>query len=400
MNTHRSALRLTPRTAFPSILALLLCLSLLSAAPILAQQGDRWKKPIVIGWAPPDITGVFKTATDFFQAAAKDAGQHGFQVQVIAQSPATHKSFADQVAILEDFIQRKVDVIAVSPIEVQVVQPSLVRAQQAGIPVIIVNLLEPIQGLENATYVGFDNEVAAKVTAYAMLDYFGGPGVLGSGEKVEVGKDEFLDIAFWEKLYGNLTEEQKKGIKARGAIIEGIAGGFFSMARLKGFREIVGQFPGVEIVGQPCAADWNRAKGSSCAEDILQANPQNLDFIWAASNEMGMGAMLAAESAGRLEQASDGGKIGDAKVAIFTNDVTPESIQRIKEGKLIAETHHGFAEWGWIGTQFAVQLACGVKAPQKYDIRPRIAYATNADLFYPKPALPPIDWDGIKSEAK
>jgi hypothetical protein len=77
---------------------------------------------------------------------------------------------------------------------------------------------------------------------------------------------------------------------------------------------------------------------------------------------------------------------------VFTNDVTPESVERIKEGKIIAETTHGFADWGWYGGEFAVMLACGEDPPDTYDIRPRTVYAVNADQFYPDPALPPIDW--------
>jgi ribose transport system substrate-binding protein len=86
------------------------------------------------------------------------------------------------------------------------------------------------------------------------------------------------------------------------------------------------------------------------------------------------------------------------KVAVFTNDVTPESVARIKEGKLIAETHHGFAEWGWFGTQFAVQLACGQQVPKIQDIRPRTVWQGNADKFYPDIALPAIDWNKIKGD--
>ena len=112
----------------------------------LGFAGDRWQKPIVIGWTPPDITGVFKTATNFFEAAAADGNKHGFKIQVISQSPATHIAFADQVAIIEDYIQRGVDVIAISPIEVEVIKPALAKANEKGIPVIIVNLLEPIAG--------------------------------------------------------------------------------------------------------------------------------------------------------------------------------------------------------------------------------------------------------------
>ncbi|MGD2143595.1 MAG: sugar ABC transporter substrate-binding protein [Anaerolineae bacterium] len=360
----------------------------------------RWEEPIVIGWTPPDITGVFRTATNFFERAAKDANQHGFNVQVISQSPATHVSFADQVAIIEDYIERDVDVIAISPIEVEVIKPAVQKANEQGIPVIIVNLLEPIEGLDIASYIGFDNTIAAEVTAYSVLDYFGGPGVLGAGEMVDVGSDQYLDYDFWMDLYSDLSDEEKGEIEARGAIIEGVAGGFFSTARLNGFHNVMDQYPGIEIVGEPCAADWNREKGVGCTEDILQREPTDLDFIWAASNEMGLGAMLASEAADRLELALEGPVVGDENVAVFTNDVTPESVDRISEGKIVGETTHGFADWGWFGTQFAVQVVCGIDVPPTFDIRPRIAYVENARLFYPEPALPEIDWDQMKENCQ
>jgi ribose transport system substrate-binding protein len=366
------------------------------AAEAPEAEAARWEEPIVIGWTPPDITGVFKTATDFFEASAADGNAQGFDIEIISQSPATHVSFADQVAIIEDYIQRDVDAIAISPIEVEVIKPAVQKANEEGIPVIIVNLLEPIEGLDIDSYIGFDNTVAAEVTAYAVLDYFGGPGILGTGEMVEVAPDTYLDYEFWKGLYDGMSDEEKAAIVARGAIIEGIAGGFFSTARLNGFHNVVDQFPGIEIVGEPCAADWNREKGVNCTEDILQANPEGLDFIWAASNEMGLGAMLASEAAGRLELATDGPTLGDETVAVFTNDVTPESVDRIAEGKIIGETTHGFADWGWFGTEFAVRVVCGMDVPETFDIRPRIAYIENARQFYPDPVLPDIDWESIK----
>ncbi len=392
---------LSNRKSFFAFALLVTVLLIGSVAPLAAQDGGRWQEPIVIGWAPPDITGVFRTATDFFEAAAESANEAGYNVQVISQSPATHTSFADQVAIIEDYIERQVDVIAISPIEVEVIIPVLQRANEAGIPVIIVNLLEPIEGVDIASYIGFDNTVAAEVTAYALVDYFGGPGVLGTGETVEIEDGTFLDWEFWNELYADMTEEERAEIVATGAIIEGVAGGFFSTARLNGFDNVVSQFPNIEVVGEPCAADWNREKGVACAEDILQANPE-LDFIWAASNEMGMGAMLAAEAVDRLEMAGEEGEVtvGDNTVAVFTNDVTPESVERISEGRMIAETTHGFADWGWYGTQFAVQLACGMEVPETFDIRPRVAYIENARLFYPDPVLPEIDWESMKAECE
>jgi ribose transport system substrate-binding protein len=360
----------------------------------LEASSRKAPEKITIGWTPPDITGVFKTATDYFEKSAEDARKNEIEVEVISQSPATHVAFADQVAIIEDYVQRKVDVIAISPIEVEVIKPAIKKANEQGIPVIIVNLLEPIPDVEVASYIGFDNTDAGRISAYALLDYFGGPGVLGKGQKVDVERDTYLDLAWWRDLYENV-DPANSNIKARVAIIEGIAGGFFSTARLNGFHEVVDPFPGIEIVGT-LPADWNREKGIQAAEDFLTANPPGtLDAIWAASNEMGLGAMLACEGKDRLEIAGKG-DIGDKYVAIFTNDVTPESADRVAEGKMIAETHHGFPEWGWYGTEFAVTLALGGEVPYIFDIRPRTMYKDNARLFYPNPALEPIEWDVIK----
>jgi ribose transport system substrate-binding protein len=87
-------------------------------------------------------------------------------------------------------------------------------------------------------------------------------------------------------------------------------------------------------------------------------------------------------------------------VAIFTNDVTPESTDAIRAGRLVAETTHGFPEWGWFGTRFAVQLACKQSVPKTFDIRPRTVWKGNADQFYPNPKLPAIDWRNIKDQCK
>src|SRR5918993_141424 len=270
-------------------------------------EEGRYREEIVIGWTPPDITGVFKTATNYFERAADEANAAGFNVKIQAQSPATHTAFADQLEIIENYVSQQVDVIAVSPADTEAIKPAIQRANDAGIPVIIVNLLEP--------------------------------------------------------------------------------------------QEDIDQYDGVELLGEPIAADWNREKGVEAAETFLSRyNPNEMNFIWAASNEMGLGAMAAAQRKGVLDDSGGRTPPEEGKVAIFTNDVTPESTAEIRDGKIIAETHHGFAEWGWIGTKFGVQLACGQEVPQTFDIRPRTVWQGNADQFYPNPNLPEIDWQKIKND--
>jgi len=364
-------------------------------------SGATETKEVTIGWTPPDITGVFKTATDYFEKAAEEAKQAGFEVEVISRSPATHTAFGDQLAIVEDYVSRKVDVIAISPADTEAIKPAIKRANQAGIPVIMVNLLEPQEDIEVASYIGFDNSDAASVSAYATADYFGGPGVLGSGPKVEVGPDEFLDLKWWQKVYGDASAEEKAQVKANGAVIEGIAGTFFSQERLDGFNEVITQFPNLKILGRPLAADWNREKGVKAAENFLSRYPPSeMNFIWAASNEMGLGAIAAASRKKVLADAGGSEAPPAGKVAVLTNDNTPESTDAIRKGTLIAETTHGFPEWGWYGTQFAVQIACGQQVPKTFDIRPRTVYQGNADQFYPNPKLETIDWQKIKQGCK
>jgi len=377
-----------------------LVVSLVLLVPIFAAAApEAWQREIVIGWTPPDVTGVFKTATDAFLLAVEDANRNGFNVRLITRAPSSHTAFAEQVAIMEDYIEMGVDVIVLSPIEVGVMRPVVAEANRRGIPVIAVNLLEPIAGVVLASYVGFDNTIASEANAWGLVDYFGGPGVLGTGRKVDVPVDTFLDVAFYRALYAEMTPEEIAQVRARGVIIGGIAGGFFDVARQRGFFNVINKFPGIEIVGN-CAADWRRDKAIACTETFLELHPTGLDFIWTNSNPLGLGAMLGLEAAGRRELATEGPVLGDRYVAVFVQGLTPESAERIREGRIVSEPTHGFADWGWFGTYFAVRAALGLRVPELYDTRPRIAYIGNVHLFFPVPELPPLDWQAVIAEVR
>jgi len=341
---------------------------------------------IVIGFTPPDITGVFKTATDFFIEAAADARAAGIHVEVIARSPATHLAYADQVAIVEDFIAREVDVIAISPTDVAVMTPVLQKANAAGIPIVAVNLLSPIEGVDVESYIGVDNFTKSVVAGYTVLDYFGGPGVLGEGPAADVTPDTHLNVPFWEALYANVDPAT---VNARGIILEGIAGSYFSNARLEGFRSVIQKFPNVVELGPSIATDWNRAKSIAATEDVLtRFGPGEIDFIWGMSNEVGLGAMLAVEAAGRQDD-----------VRVFNQGGTAESLARVRDGRLTAETWQAFPEWGWYGTKHAVMVALGLEPPFLHDAGPRTIHIGNVEQFFPLPHLEPIDWEAILQAA-
>ena len=133
-------------------------------------------------------------------------------------------------------------------------------------------------------------------------------------------------------------------------MIEGIAGTFFSDERLDGFDEVLAEYPNMEVLGEPIAADWNREKGVGAAEDFLSRySPEEMNYIWAASNEMGLGAIQAPSRTGSLNDGGSESQPADGSGLDLHQRRDAESADAIRDGTLIAETHHGFPEWGWSG---------------------------------------------------
>ncbi|WP_153945083.1 substrate-binding domain-containing protein, partial [Acinetobacter baumannii] len=78
--------------------------------------------------------------------------------------------------------------------------------------------------------------------------------------------------------------------------LEGIPGSSAARERGQGFHEVIDKEKGVKIVAkQP--ADFDRAKGMSVMENILQGN-KNIKAVFAHNDEMALGAVKAIQSAG------------------------------------------------------------------------------------------------------
>ena len=75
------------------------------------------------------------------------------------------------------------------------------------------------------------------------------------------------------------------------AVLEGLEG-FNNTERIEGFvDQIEKKHPDIKIVASQ-AADWEREKGYSVAQNIMQANP-DVKAFFAASDEMAIGAAQA-----------------------------------------------------------------------------------------------------------
>lgn len=70
-------------------------------------------------------------------------------------------------------------------------------------------------------------------------------------------------------------------------------------------------------------ADFDRAKGLSVMENILQAN-SDVKAVFAHNDEMALGALEALKSAGKMD------------VAVVGFDATDDAVKAVKEGRMAA----------------------------------------------------------------
>ncbi|MCG9093664.1 ribose ABC transporter substrate-binding protein RbsB [Laribacter hongkongensis] len=189
---------------------------------------------------------------------------------------------AKQIASIEDLIQKKVKVILVNPTDSDAVVGAVKAANAAGIPV--VTLDRSVNGGEVASHVASDNVAGGKMAAEYLLEKIG-----NQGDVVE---------------------------------LEGIPGASAARERGQGFHDVIDQAKDVKVVGrQP--ADFDRAKGLSVMENILQAN-KNVKGVFAHNDEMALGAVQALEAAGMKD------------VTVVGFDATDDAVNAVKAGKMSA----------------------------------------------------------------
>ena len=225
--------------------------------------------------------------------------------QVIEYAPLQTQNLEEQVRQVEDAVQRKVDAIAIAPIDSEGIIPAIEKANAAGIPVITTN--SKSAGGDIKTFIGVDNYEAAKTLAQYMMDKLGGK--------------------------GNVV------------IIEGNPAGQTSQDRVRGFVEIINKYPNVKLlVSQP--GMFQRAEAMNIMENIIQSNPE-IDAVMALNDEMALGAIQALNDA----------DIKDVMVTGF--DGAKEGLEAILAGKLFASMNQAPFDQGGVAVQAAVDVLNG-----------------------------------------
>ena len=217
----------------------------------------------------------------------------------LSYAPATNLDQASQIAAFTSFVDSEVDVILLSATEGSGWEDPLMRAQEAEIPVILIDRgIEPDDPSLYVTRIAPDNFVVAQGVAEWAAS------VLPDG--------------------GNYFT------------LEGPAGVGVVNERNRGWDDVMDDHPEIVKVGAQ-TANWSTEEAKSVFETVLRANNNDIQVVFAQNDEMGLGAALAVEEAG-LTPGED--------VMIATIDGTKPALEALAAGRLsfVAEYNPLFGE--------------------------------------------------------
>lgn len=159
---------------------------------------------------------------------------------------------ASQLSQINYFIDQGVSLLIVSPNQVNAISPALERAQQKGIPVILVD--RKTQSKKYTAFIGCDNYLLGK-------------------------------------LVGDYIAQRLNG-KGRIVEIRGLDDSSPAIDRHRGFVDALNAYPDLQIVASE-SGDWKEQSGSEVMKRVL-SKTQDFDYVFAQNDRMAYGAYKVA----------------------------------------------------------------------------------------------------------
>ena len=280
-------------------LVLIAALAVSACAPkvVEAPAGDTLRIAVVVKAVTSDYWKLVG-------AGVQDAMKVDPSIKAEFLGPNEETDIEGQIRIIEAQISAKVDALAVAPSQADQLAPTLQKAVDAGIPVVLIDTNIDTFTAKSA-FVGTDNRLGGTMAGEFMA------GKLKAGDKV--------------------------------AIIRGAAGDPVHNLREDGAKEAMEAAGLVVVAVQP--ADSDRAKGQTVAENILTANP-DIKGIYATNDEMALGALNAAKAAG-------------ITLVTVGFDASPDALASIEAGELTGSVAQFPGKIGELGTLTAAAVARG-----------------------------------------
>lgn len=218
---------------------------------------------------------------------------------------------AKELSSVEDLVTKGVDLILINPTDSDAVGNAIKIANEAKIPV--VTLDRAANSGEVVAHVASDNVKGGEMAGNFIIEKLG-----GKGKVVE---------------------------------LEGIAGTTAARERGEGFNKAINGK--LEVVAKQ-TADFDRTKGLSVMENILQAQPE-IQAVFAHNDEMALGALKAIEASKR-------------NIIIVGFDAIEDAVKAVQDGKLAATVAQQPKLIGALGVETASKILNGEKVEKNIPV--------------------------------
>lgn len=216
-----------------------------------------------------------------------------------------------QLVQIEELLALGVDAFVLNPVDSAAVSAGVRLAENANVPVITVE--RHVNGAAITAHVASDNVAGGEMAASYLVEM--------------------------------LQEE--------GTIVElmGSSGTSAAQDRSSGFNRMLARFPGITMAAR-AGADFDKRQAKRVFAEILEQHP-DVDGVFAHNDAMILGAIEAAEEAGRADQ------------IIFVGfDGSSEAIDALEDGTLAATVAQQPTEMGRIAVELAVDQLRGEDVTQ------------------------------------
>lgn len=248
-----------------------------------ASTGKAENGPVSVVIISPALTSVFHQ--ELVKGAEEAATERGWTCSHLEPDKETNS--ADQVAKVQDSIQRGVKAISICSVNDEALVQAVKKANDAKVPIFVHNSISPVPGGTVEAYIGYDEREGGRKCG---------------AKAVELLKAKYGGVA-----------------RGKVAILDGTSG-VHTDQRAGGFKEAL-QGTQITVVAEQ-SANWLRKEGADRTTEFLQKYP-DLDLVFGCSDAMAQGAAQAARQAGKT-------------LLTIGLDGNPDALADVKAGNLTA----------------------------------------------------------------